>query len=214
MHMPGADIAVLRAARRHGMWPLFTLFDTADRAASSRGLQDMIFSDGENEYSGRHFMQLVCSPGRRSIPGFRQEPEHVLRALAHLPELAELGVKIDPRHVDWLWCRRGLRLLDGHGKGMTLGLLVRASDTRTTGYVVLSDLDDAERRVHAIARADLHFLSAVDPTRSQCVGRVFEDYELHSLRTPMFDTRSWLRLGILLSNSPVVGIARRLQAGS
>lgn len=212
--MPGGDIELLRVTRRHGMWPVFVLFDTAERAASSRTMQDMIFSDGANHYSGMQFMQLVCSAERHSIPGLRREREHVLRALVDLPELAELGVSIDPRDVDWLWCSKGLRLLDGHGKGVTLGLLVRASETRTTGYAVLSDLEDADLRSEAIARADLHFMSAVDPTRSQCVGRVFDEYELHSLKAWKFDTRCWLRLGILLSNSPIVGVGRRLQAGS
>jgi hypothetical protein len=211
-HMPGADAELLRVAKRHGMRPVFELFDTAEVEASDRGLRDLVFSDGENMYSGRQFMALMCSPGRREIPGLRREPGHVLRSLGVLPELAELGVAIDPMNVDWLWRPQGLRLLEGRGKGLSQSLLVRATETRTTGYVVLSNLDDSELRAHAIARADLHFLSATDSTRSECVSRVFGEYELHSLKTWKFSTRSWLRAAALLSNSPVVDVGRRRQS--
>ena len=116
IEMPGAEAELLHLARHHGMWPVYVLFDTAELSASTHGLQNTIFSDGDNEYSGRQFMDLVCSPGRREIPGLRREPEHVLRCLGDLPELAELGVEIDPS-VDWLWVRTGLRLLEGRGRG-------------------------------------------------------------------------------------------------
>jgi hypothetical protein len=212
VQMPGAEAELLYLARHHGMWPIYALFDTAELAASERGLQNAVFSDGENEYSGRQFMDLVCSLGRREVPGLRREPEHVLRALGDLPELAELGVQIDPANVDWLWQRQGLRLLEGRGRGITQGLLVRASEARTTGYVVMSDLADPELRANAIARADLHFLSASDPTRSQCIGRVFDEYELHALKTWKFSTRTWLRVAAMLSNTPIVGVGRRLQS--
>jgi hypothetical protein len=212
-HMPGGDAELLRVATRHGMWPVYVLFDTAEVAASERGLRDLAFSDGENLYSGRQFVELVCSPGRREIPGLRREPGHVLRSLRNLPELAELGVDIDPTKVDWLWRRQGLRLLEGRGQGFPQSLLVRSTETRTTGYVVLSDLNNSELRANAITRADLHFLSATDNTRSECVGRVFGEYELHSLKTWKFNTRSWLRLAALLSNSPVVDVGRRRQSG-
>lgn len=211
-HMPGASVELLQTAVRHGMSPIFTLFDTVDLAASHRGLQDVVFSDGANEYSGRQFAEFACSPGRREIPGLRGETAPVLRSLGDLPELGELGVKIDPQQVDWLWCARGVRLLDGCGRGTTVGLLMRASARRTTGYAVMCDLENSEMRAHAIARADLHFLSTQDPTCSNCVGRVFDEYELHTIKSWKFDTRSWLRLGVLLSNCPVVGVGRRLQA--
>jgi hypothetical protein len=213
IHMPGADPSLLQLARRHGMWPLYVLFDTAELTASARSLQDIIFSDGENEYSGRQFVDLVCSPDRCAMPGLRREPEHVLRSFRDLPELAELGVHIDATNVDWLWHRDGLRLLRGRGKGIVQGLLVRASQARTTGYVVMSDVADSALRANAIVRADLHHLSTTNPTHSHCIGRVFDDYELHALKTWKFNTRTWLRVAALLSNAPIVGIGRRLQAG-
>jgi hypothetical protein len=209
--MPGADPTLLQLARRHGMWPLYVLFDTADFTASARSLQDMIFCDGQNEYSGRQFIDLVCSPDRSAIPGLRREPEHALRSLRDLPELAELGIHSDAADVDWLWHRDGLRLLQGRGQGIVQGLLVRASQTRTTGYVVMSDLADSALRANAIARADLHHRSTSNPTHSHCISRVFDDYELHALKTWKFSTRAWLRVAALLSNSPIVGIGRRLQ---
>jgi len=76
----------------------------------------------------------------------------------------------------------------------------------------MSDLADTELRANAIARADLHFLSATDPTHSQCIDRIFNDYELHALKTWKFHTRTWLRVAALLSNSPIVGVARRFQS--
>lgn len=209
LQMPGADASLLQLARRHGMWPLYLLFDTAELAASAHGLQDMIFSDGENEYSGRQFMEFVCSSARGDISGLRREPEHALHAYRALPEL---GLQTDPANVDWLWRRDGLRLLQGRGRGTVQGLLVRASQTRTTGYVVLSDLADSELRANAIARADLHFLSAINPTHSRCIERVFDDYELHALKTWKFNTRAWLRVAALLSNSPIVSVGRRFQS--
>jgi hypothetical protein len=212
IQMPGSDAELLRLARRHGMRPIYALFDTTELAASTGSLQNTIFSDGDNEYSGRQFMDLVCSPGRREIPGLRREPEHVLRCLGDLPELAELGVQIDPANVDWLWQRQGLRLLEGRGRGITQGLLIRASEARTTGYVVMSDLADPEQRANTIARANLHFLSATDPTHSHCISRVFNEYELHALKTWKFNTRTWLRVAALLSNAPIVGVGRRLQS--
>ena len=137
----------------------------------------------------------------------------MLRALGALPELAELGVDVDPANVDWLWRPAGaLQLLEGSGKGISAGLLVRATETRTTGYTVVADLNDAELRANAIARADLHFLSASDSTRSGCVGRVFDEYELHELRPWQYRTRHWLRSAALVSNPPVVGVGRRLQS--
>jgi hypothetical protein len=36
IQMPGADAGLLQLARRHGMWPLYVLFDTAEPAASAR----------------------------------------------------------------------------------------------------------------------------------------------------------------------------------
>jgi hypothetical protein len=208
-HMPGADAQLLRTVARHGLQPIFVLLDTTEREASDRALQDVAFSHDGNDYSGHQFMRLVCSPQRLDIPGLRLEPP---KALLSLPPLEELGVAIDPTEVDWLWHPRGLRVLEGHGRGLHLGFLLRSTGARHTGYVVLADLDNPDTRADVIAACELHFLSANDPARHGCIERVFHDYELHTLKSWRYKTRTWLRLAALLSNSPLVSVGRSHQA--
>ena len=210
--MPGADLELLRAATRHGMQPVFVLFDTAEPVASARALQDIMFSGDSDYYSGHQFMDLVCSPRRLEISGLRCEPPEAVLSLAGLARLQEFGLSMDPATVDWLWHPNGLRLLDGHGTGIRLGFVLRSTSTRHTGYVVLTDLENSTTRADVLACCDLHFLSAIDPARSHCVERVFDDYELHALKAWRLTTRTWLRLAALLSNSPVVSVGRSHQA--
>jgi len=211
-YMPGHDADLLHLARHHGLSPLYLLFDTTEMAASATAVRDMVVSDGETVYSGGQFLDLLCAADRPAIRGLWQEPAQALRSLQHLPELAELGVHIDPEHVDWLWQARGVRLLDGNGRSLPIGVLVRRTPTGTRGYAVRSDLDNPEWRAYAIGRAELHTISECDTAHSYCISRVFDDYQLHSPRSWRFDTRSWLRLAALLSNTSLVDVGRRLQA--
>lgn len=207
--MPGADAQLLNTAVAHGMQPVYVLFDTTETAASTEALQDVVFIAGGVWRTGHQFFNLICSSGRAEIPGLRREPPSALTGLARLEEL---GVSLEPDAVDWLWHPNGLRLLDGHGGGLGLGLVVRSAMGRQTGYVVLADLENAATRADVIACCDLHFLSDADPAQRHCIDRVFNDYELHALKPWRLSTRTWLRLSALLSNSPVVSVGRSHQA--
>lgn len=157
-------------------------------------------------------MDLVCSSRRDEVAGLRQESPEALLGLTGLPRLEELELPVDPTAADWLWHATGLRLLDGRGASLRLGFVLRSVGGRHTGYAVLADLDDPRARADIMSCCAQHVLAAVDPERSQCVERVFHDYELHALKVRPPQTRTWLRLAALLANSPIVSVGRSRQS--
>jgi hypothetical protein len=212
--MPGGNAELLRLTISHGLRPIFELFDTGEPAASEQALQNVVVVAG-GLYSGQQFMAAVCSAQRlHPDSGLRQEPAATLREVGRRAELRALGIDIDPTQVQWLWLRSGLRIAEnGVGMGLSLGLVVRATDVRTVAYVVDADLASDEVRASIIARTELHYLQANgDPAHGDCVSRVYGDYDLHRLKPRGYDTRSWLRGAILLSNPAVVAVGRRHQA--
>lgn len=215
--LPGGDPDLLRAAINYRMRPIFTLFDTAAPEASRRALRDVFVVDAAaNVYSGQQFMAQVCSAQRlHPDAGLREESAAELRAVGQRPAFDTLGIDIDPRAIKWLWLRRGLRIAEnGNGKGLSLGVVLRASDDhRVVAYVVDTDLAVDERRADVIARAHLHFLhSNGDRAYGGCAGRVHHEYELHLLKSWKHQTRSWMRGAMLSSNVPLVVVGRRHQS--
>lgn len=212
--MPGTDFALVHEPVRYGMRPILQLFDTSAQPEWEGTLDDLVFSADDKIYTGRQFARILMTEKRfERIPGLCEEPPAVLRLLGDAEQMRELGVAIDTSKESWLWHRAGLRLLDGRGGGAPLSLVLCSTKARHVGYVTVADMGKPEVRADVIARCHLHLRSDIDETHNTCIPRLFNEHELHVLKSPKYSTRNALRLLSLLTNLSAVGVGRTRQAG-